>query len=189
MPDDRNYRERNKNIEEGIVMIKNLCTVALCFTLVACVTTDPNLASSGKSPDNAFPEKREASNKKTFIFSPRDMAWAAYDKEGYRVKTGRAAGGSDVCPEDGTDCRTVIGEFSIQRKGGEDCTSSKYPLGEGGAPMAYCMHFHKGYAIHGAPGVPNGHYSHGCIRVTNDDAEWLNKDFLNIGSNVIVGPY
>lgn len=171
-------------------MFKKLSVAAACLSLIACATTgDPNLVSSGKSPDNAFPMKREASNKRTFLFSPKDMAWAAYDKQGYRVKTGPAAGGSDVCPEDGEDCRTVIGDFTVQRKGTADCTSSKYPLGEGGAPMAYCMHFHKGYAIHGAPGVPNGHYSHGCIRVTKEDAKWLNQDFLNVGSNVIVGPY
>lgn len=170
-------------------MFKKIAMTAACLSLIACATTEPNLASSGKSPEQAFPTMREASNKRTFMFSPRDMAWAAYDKQGYRVKTGRAGGGSAECPEDGSDCRTVVGSFSVQRKGGEDCESSKYPLGEGGAPMAYCMHFHKGYAIHGAPGEPNGHYSHGCIRVTKEDARWLNQDFLNVGSKVIVGPY
>tara|TARA_B110000879_G_scaffold205592_1_gene286203 strand:- start:219 stop:734 length:516 start_codon:yes stop_codon:yes gene_type:complete len=171
-------------------MIKQLTISIICVSLMACATTtNPNLVSSGKSPENAFPMKREASNKRTFLFSPKDMAWAAYDKQGFRVKTGPAGGGSAVCPEDGSDCRTVIGEFTVQRKGGADCESSKYPLGTGGAPMAYCMHFHKGYAIHGAPGEPKGHYSHGCIRVKKEDARWLNKDFLNIGSNVVVGPY
>lgn len=170
-------------------MFKQIAISIACVSLIACAAKDPNYASSGKSPERAFPIKREASNKRTFIFSPRDMAWAAYDKEGNRVKTGPAGGGSYQCPEDGSDCRTVIGSFKVQRKGGADCKSSKYPLGEGGASMAYCMHFHKGYAIHGAPGVPNAHHSHGCIRVTTGDARWLNEEFLNIGSNVIVGNY
>jgi hypothetical protein len=138
---------------------------------------------------NHFPEKRMANNKKTFIFNPKVMAWAAYDKDGNRVKTGPASGGVDSCPEDGADCRTVVGNFAVQRKGSSECTSTKYPIGEGGAPMAYCMHFHRGYAIHGAGGVPNYHSSHGCIRVTNQDARWLNEEFLNVGSNVVVTPY
>lgn len=170
--------------------MRTLSIALISLSLMACSSVkDPNLASSGLSPERAFPSQIEASNKKTFIFSPRDMAWAAYDKDGYRVKTGRAGGGSYQCPEDGEDCRTVVGQFKVLRKGGADCKSSKYPLGEGGASMAYCMHFHKGYAIHGAAGVPNGHFSHGCIRVTTEAARWLNEDFLNVGSNVIVGEY
>lgn len=170
-------------------MYKLLTVTTTSFLLIGCAMKDPNYATPTTSSAKVFPLKREASVHRTFMFSPRDLAWAVYDREGNRVRTGMAGGGSYQCPENGADCRTVRGTFKIQRKGGADCKSSKYPLGEGGAPMAYCMHFHKGYAIHGAPGMPNGHYSHGCIRVTNEDARWLNEEFLNIGSKVIVGPY
>lgn len=168
-------------------MIKKLAIVSLALLIVGCT----GRYSSNYQPVHKidFPTKRVATGKKTFIFNPRHLAWAAYDEDGFLVRTGAASGGSDACPEDGADCRTVTGEFRVQRKGNSDCKSSKYPLGEGGAPMAYCMHFHEGYAIHGAPGTPSWHNSHGCIRVSNSDARWLNKDFLNVGSTVIVKPY
>lgn len=180
-------------------MLKHISIFAVSLSLMACSAVnngsnnlnDPpeNYQSSGVAPQDAFPTKRAASSKRTFIFSPKDMAWAAYDKEGNRVRTGLASGGSYACPETGNDCRTVRGNFHVISKGDEDCKSGKYPLGEGGAPMAYCMRFYKGYAIHGGNGTPNAHHSHGCIHVTEQAAKWLNEDFLNIGSNVIVGPY
>lgn len=137
-----------------------------------------------------FPQHREAMGKKTFVFSPRDMAWAAYDENGNRVRAGSASGGVDSCPEGGGDCRTVTGTFSVMRKGNASCVSRTYPGQDGGAaPMKYCMFFHQGYAIHGAAGIPTVHSSHGCIRVTVESAQWLNHEFLEVGSPVIVESY
>lgn len=137
-----------------------------------------------------FPEHREATGRKVFIFDPRATAWAAYDKNGNRVETGSASGGSDFCPDIGKPCRTVTGQFRVYSKKGENCTSSLYPVEtHGGAKMPYCMHFNGGYSIHAAYDVPNYNASHGCIRVLPDAARWLNQDFIDVGTTVIVKPY
>jgi hypothetical protein len=174
-------------------MWKVIFSVLIMLSLSACETMRGSFrhpASSSREATDYLPKQREASGKRTFLFSPRHLVWAAYDEAGDMVRSGHAAGGSAECPEDGSDCRTTVGNFIVQRKGGADCKSSKYPLDSGGgAPMAYCMHFNKGYAIHGAPGDPNVHQSHGCIRVRTHVARWLNQDFLRIGSKVIVQSY
>lgn len=138
-----------------------------------------------------FPEKRPATGRRVFVFDPNYPAWAAYDEEGNRVRTGRASGGKDFCPDIGRPCRTLTGTFRILSKGDSECKSGRYPVDtNGGAPMPYCMLFHpKGYAIHGTYGLANYNNSHGCIGVTTDDAEWLNQYFLRIGSTVVVKPY
>ena len=158
-------------------MYKGLIAIIASILLSACTTVV------------YLPGKVEGTGKNNFIFSPKARAWAAYDPQGNRVRVGKASGGVDACPEDGEDCRTVTGIFSVKRKGSSDCESQKYPLGAGGAPMPYCMHFHQGYAIHGSSDVPNFPSSHGCIRVNTDDARWLNQEFLAVGSPVIVKSY
>ena len=137
-----------------------------------------------------FPAKRQATGKKVFIFDPKATAWAAYDAEGNRIKTGRASGGKDFCEDVGRGCRTVTGRFRVYSKKGADCKSSKYPIEtNGGARMPYCMHFNGGYSIHGAYEVPNYNASHGCIRVLPSAAKWLNENFMNVGTTVIVKSY
>ena len=175
-------------------MIKQSVAFVGLLTLVGCGMHNSEYASGNKvayreAPERVFPAVSEATGKKTFVFKPHDLAWAAYDEQGNRVKVGPAGGGVASCPETGEDCRTVRGVFQVQRKGGADCVSKKYPIGRGGAPMAYCMHFHEGYSIHGSPGVPNGHSSHGCIHLSLEDARWLNEDFLQVGSTVKVEDY
>ncbi|MBN2689092.1 MAG: L,D-transpeptidase [Gammaproteobacteria bacterium] len=138
-----------------------------------------------------FAAHRTPSKQKTFIFDPKHLAWAAYDRNGNLLRIGRASGGGNYCPDIGRACHTIVGTFRIIAKGGSTCKSSKFPLKtNGGAPMPYCMHFHsKGYAIHGSYDVPNYNASHGCIRVVPKDAKWLNEHFIEIGSKVIVRPY
>ena len=106
------------------------------------------------------------------------------------MNTGSASGGKDFCEDEGRACHTVTGTYQIYSKKGEDCTSSIYPLEtHGGARMPYCMHFHGGYSIHAAYEVPDYNASHGCIRVLPSAAKWLNQDFADIGTTVIVKPY
>lgn len=137
-----------------------------------------------------FPEKRAATGKKVFIFDPHATAWAAYDAQGNLVKTGSASGGKDYCEDIGRSCHTVTGTFRVYSKKGPDCTSSIYPIETGGgARMPYCMHFHQGYSIHAAYEVPNYNASHGCIRVLPSAAQWLNEDFIDVGTTVVVKPY
>lgn len=132
------------------------------------------------------PQKLYAST--VFEFSPRHLRWKAY-RNGRLVRSGRASGGKGYCPDVRRRCRTPIGNFRVYRKQGPGCHSSKYPLPRGGAPMPYCMHFYRGYAIHGSNNVPNYNASHGCIRVPPSDARWLNRNFMRIGTRVIVKSY
>jgi lipoprotein-anchoring transpeptidase ErfK/SrfK len=125
----------------------------------------------------------------TFVFNPNNLTWKAVDENGNVVRTGKASGGKHYCRDSGKRCKTPSGVFHVISKGGPGCKSSKYPLGRGGSPMPWCMFFSKYYAIHGSYEVPNYNASHGCIRVTPSDANWLSHNFVEIGTKVIVKPY
>lgn len=156
---------------------------SVCLVLASAVLIFPTIGFAEYS--------RYAYNtgKKVFIFDPSELSWFAYDESGDLVGSGRASGGRGYCPDVGRSCRTPSGTFSVKSKGGPGCTSSKYPIGRGGAPMPYCMFFHGGYAIHGSYDVPNRNASHGCIRVEPEDARWLSHEFMDIGTTVIVRSY
>ena len=111
-----------------------------------------------------------------------NLTWEAYDDEGNLVNSGRVSGGKSYCPDIHRSCRTVQGTFTIYSKKGSGCRSSRFPVGKGGAPMPYCMFFHGGYALHGSNDVPNHNASHGCVRMPPDQAEWLNHNFVRVGS-------
>ncbi len=152
--------------------------------------TLPKYAGYGRRYVNSvFPKQIAGSNRRTFVFSPRYKIWAAYDKSGRRMAHGIANGGAHYCADVGRPCRTPRGNFAVHSKGSFACKSSKYPLPRGGAPMPYCMHFNKGYAIHGSPQISNRNGSHGCIRVTTSAAQWLSSNFMRIGTRVKVLPY
>jgi lipoprotein-anchoring transpeptidase ErfK/SrfK len=125
----------------------------------------------------------------TFVFSPREKRWYAYDSKGRLVKSGRASGGRSYCPDIKRSCRTPSGVYYVRSKGGPGCRSSRYPVGRGGAPMPYCMFYSKHYAIHGSPNVPRYNASHGCIRVLPSAARWLSRNFIRIGTKVVVKKY
>ena len=125
---------------------------------------------------------------RSFVFNPRTHRWAAMD-DGRIIKSGRASGGRSYCTDIHRACHTPVGVFRIHQKGGPECRSSRYPVGEGGAPMPYCMFFSQYYAVHGSYEVPNYNASHGCIRVSPSDARWLSHHFMSIGTKVIVKPY
>lgn len=138
-----------------------------------------------------FPDKLANQNPfNTFIFNPQAHLWAVYNKEGELVGAGRASGGKDYCADIQGECRTIQGEFTIQRKGDQECKSNTFPIEtNGGAPMPYCMFFYQGYAIHGSNSIPSKNASHGCIRVNPKAAEWMNQYYLDIGDRVVVLPY
>lgn len=125
----------------------------------------------------------------TFVFNPRSHTWSAISSSGSVVRTGRASGGRSYCPDIRRGCRTPSGTYNIISKGGPGCKSSRYPVGKGGAPMPWCMFFSRYYAVHGSYDVPNHNASHGCIRVAPSDASWLSKNFMRIGTRVVVKPY
>lgn len=183
--------------------------IASCILLIGCSTMrqpmdEAEYDASFKDPgspahymsyreDNKgshyFPVKREPTGKKLVIFDPKATAWAAYDADGNRVNTGRASGGQQFCSDVGQPCKTVSGKFRVFRKEGAECVSKKFPIGEGGAPMPYCMFFHNGYAMHGSLHVPDYNASHGCIRMLPSSAKWLSDNFVDIGTEVEVRPY
>lgn len=185
-------------------MKKQLALVPFCALVASCASTDRSVPivddggythytmsmASDHKGSSYFPEKREPTGRKVFVFDPKATAWAAYDAQGNRVNTGSASGGKDFCEDVGRGCRTVTGSFRVYSKKGEECTSSLYPVEtHGGAKMPYCMHFHGGYSIHAAYEVPNYNASHGCIRVLPSAAKWLNQNFIDIGTTVVVKPY
>lgn len=162
------------------------------FFLVAvfsAVFSLPVTFANTKDAPQVFPSQRIATGDNVFIFDPQRLQWAAYDSDGQLLRTGKASGGKGYCADVKRSCRTPKGSFSVYRKGNSACKSSKFPIGRGGAPMPYCMFFHKGYAIHGSPDVPNRHASHGCIRVLPKEAKWLSVNFIKLGTTVIVKSY
>lgn len=150
--------------------------------------------SSGVSANNqtnnrAYTAPIILADARSLVFSPRNHRWYAYSN-GRLVRSGVASGGASYCSDIRRSCRTPTGSYRVIRKGGPGCRSSRYPLGGGGAPMPYCIHFSKNYAVHGSHDVPsNRHASHGCVRVYTQDAAWLNRSFLRIGDSVRVTSY
>ena len=146
-----------------------------------------------------FPRYIEGPGEKTIYVNQKELAWAAYDKEGELIWWGPISSGKNWCSDINEQCTTPDGEFRIIRKQNIDCVSTafpKRPRGEdGGAPMPFCMHFYRGYAFHGAPVVPGHRASHGCIRMFVEDARWINEEFIDLpqrggpkGTKVIIGP-
>jgi len=129
------------------------------------------------------------SGEKVIIVNPRLHTWGAYTKEGHLVRAGLATSGSTWCSDLGRSCRTKVGTFRINSLGNQSCISSRYPLGKGGAPMPYCMYFNGNQGIHGSYAVSEGNHSHGCVRVSVADAEWIRFHFATMGTKVIVMRY
>jgi peptidoglycan hydrolase-like protein with peptidoglycan-binding domain len=93
------------------------------------------------------------------------------------VSTGSGETYSD--PSGGTDVAyTPVGTFKVLRKIAGD---ERAPLGTLHNPM----YFYKGWAIHGASNVPAYPASHGCVRISNADADWLFGQ-IPIGTPVII---
>lgn len=140
-----------------------------------------NLFSASYLEFSPMPLTLDGHDEKVVLIDLSQQAFAAYDSSGNKVHWGPISGGKAYCPDVGRSCRTVLGSFRVYRKGGPGCRSRKYD----NAPMPYCMFFYKGFAMHGAA-LPGYHASHGCVRMFNDDAYWLSKEFVDIGTKVIV---
>ncbi len=140
---------------------------------------------------NYFPEHIKAPGERIFVFDPKASAWAAYDEEGTRLMTGGASAGVDACEENSKQsCRTITGTFHVYNKRGAQCRSGEYPVDtNGGAKMPYCMYFYQGFTIHAAYDVPEHPSSHGCVRVFPSAAKWLNEQFIQKGTKVIILAY
>lgn len=133
-----------------------------------------------------FPDQIDPPGKRLLYVKLSLQAFGAYDENGNLMHWGPVSGGRNWCNDIGRPCRTATGIFRIIRKQGPECESTRFPIEtNGGAPMPYCMHYFRGFALHGST-LPGYHASHGCIRLFHDDAKWLNKHFTRIGTKVIV---
>jgi L,D-transpeptidase ErfK/SrfK len=117
---------------------------------------------------------------KAVVIDIEKHAFGAYDINGYLIHWGPVSAGKGWCPDIQRTCESPRGTFFVISKGDAYCISEKYPVPEGGAPMPFCMYFFNGYAMH-AGDLPGLHASHGCIRMFYEDAEWLNKYFVELG--------
>lgn len=160
--------------------------VSILIFLFTSVTAS---ARHHSSRDYSFPATRTATGNTVFIYDPTKLTWGAYDSNGRLVRTGPGSGGSDYCHDLGRRCHSPTGTFRVWSKEGSGYRSTRYPLPHGGAPMPYAMFFSKYYAVHGSYEMRDYNASHGCVRVRPSDAEWLNHNFINIGSTVIIRPY
>lgn len=133
-----------------------------------------------------FPKQISAPGERIILVSLDDMAWGAYESNGELERWGPTSSARGYCPDIGHGCHTATGRFAIYSKEGRGCYSRKFPVGRGGAPMPYCMFFYGGFALHGSYEVPGYNASHGCLRIFVDDAEWLNEEFTDISTPVIV---
>lgn len=145
--------------------------------------------SHGNSYKSRLPHQLSGHGEKVILVDPRVHAWGAYNSRGKLLRAGLATAGSKWCADLKRPCKTKSGVFRIYSLGDSDCYSRKFPLGEGGAPMPYCMYFNGGQGLHGSYAVTEGNRSHGCVRVSVSDAEWIRYNFAGVGTKVIVRGY
>lgn len=126
---------------------------------------------------------------KVIIINPRKHVWGAYSADGKLLRAGLATAGSSWCPDIHRSCRTRSGTFRIQSLGSRSCYSKRYPVGRGGAPMPYCMFFNGNQGLHGSREIAEANLSHGCVRISVSDAEWVRFNFATIGTKVVVLSY
>jgi hypothetical protein len=131
-----------------------------------------------------FPRYIQAEGEKTIYVSQKQLAWGAYDEAGELVWWGPVSSGTEHCVGVRGNCLTPSGSFRVIRKQDVECTSTVFPRRangvDGGAVMPYCMHFFRGYALHGSDEIPGYRASHGCIRLFTEDARWLNEEFITL---------
>jgi len=157
-----------------------------------------NLESATIYDHSPFPRYIESNGEKTIYISQKKLAWGAYDEQGELLWWGPISSGANSCSGVNGRCHTPGGSFRLIRKQGIECVSSAFPRRasgiDGGAPMPFCMHFFRGYALHGSDTVPGYRASHGCVRLFTEDARWLNQEFIDTpysglkGTKVIVEP-
>jgi hypothetical protein len=144
-----------------------------------------------------FPKQIASLNEKTIFINQTLLAFAAYDEQGELVWWGPISPGKRDC-DSKNSCLTPSGYYRIIRKQDESCVSTVFPIADadeesGGAPMPYCMHFFRGFALHGSEEVPGYPASHGCVRLFVEDARWLNEQFIDTpsrgtqGTRVVIG--
>ena len=149
----------------------------------------PHEVSGKANYASRLPNHINVTGKKIIVVDPHVHAWGAYNTSGQLIRAGLATAGGKWCNDIDRPCRTKVGVFRIYSLGNSDCISSLYPVNEGGAPMPYCMFFNGGQGLHGSDHLAEANVSHGCVRISVNDAEWLRYNFAQIGTTVIIWPY
>ncbi len=131
-----------------------------------------------------FPRYIQPTGEKTIYVNQKQLAWGAYDANGELIWWGPLSSGSANCSEALGGCKTPSGSFRVIRKQDIDCISTAFPIrldgNNGGAIMPFCMHFYRGFALHGSEIIPGFRDSHGCVRMFIEDAQWLNEEFVDV---------
>lgn len=155
------------------------------------VAVPPELETIDIMALSPFPFTISSPGSKLIVVDLTLLAWGAYDTEGVLLKWGPASGGREWCYDIKEPGKTVMGRFQIYDVRGKNCISKQFPVEKGGAPMPYAMFFQGGYALHGSDEVPGYNASHGCVRLFNEDAKWLNEEFVGQPgrTKVLVLPY
>jgi L,D-transpeptidase ErfK/SrfK len=176
--------ERDEHSRE-ILMRLNRTNVALKYR--KWILMPKNIRTIDYMKLTPMPASVKPTGHRLLMVDLSSFAFGAYDEHGDLVYWGPASGGKKYCQDTKEDCETAVGRYKVYRMRGEDCQSSKYPIDtKGGAPMPYCMYYHKGFAIHGSTLSGFVNRSRGCVRVFYNDAKWLNKNFVKLGTRVIV---
>lgn len=138
-----------------------------------------------------FPRYITSIGEKAIYVNQKQLAWGAYDDKGELIWWGPISSGSGLCGAADGHCLTPAGSFRVIRKQDIDCISSVFPRNAdgsvGGAIMPYCMHFMRGFALHGSETLPGFRDSHGCVRMFIEDARWLNEDFIDLPGGGMTG--
>lgn len=128
------------------------------------------------------------------IVNPKELAWGLY-QNAELINWGLTTPGKDSCKKKNgwAKCHSPVGTFKIMDKKGEHYRSTMYPIdcprSEPCAPMKWAMHIRPaGEALHASDNHPGQPDSHGCLRLLEEDALYLNQ-VMNIGDKVIVFPY
>ncbi len=132
------------------------------------------LAPSGAGPRSGLPVPRIE------VDIARQIAFVVFANA---IWTLNVSTGSGLTYQDPTThatdvATTPVGTFHVQREVDGDV---KAPLGTLHRPL----YFYAGWAVHGAASVPAYPASHGCVRVSDIDADWL-LPLVPVGTAVVV---
>lgn len=175
-----NFQQREE------VMRLNRTNVSLAYKNWIVVPNDfSKMSYMQMSP---LPGKMNTHAQKMVYIDLKQFAFGAYNADGKLLYWGPVSSGRRECFDDPhKTCTTTTGTFRVFKVGGQDCVSNEFPLEtHGGAPMPYCMFFHGGTAFHTSTLSGFINRSSGCVRMFNDDAKWLNKQFVTVGTKVVV---
>jgi hypothetical protein len=140
----------------------------------------PIVLAALAAPAGAGP-RSDGSGRHIEVDIARQIAFVVFP--GAPVVTLNVSSGSGLHYQDPTTktddvAYTPVGTFTVQREVNGDVHA---PLGVLHRPL----YFYEGWAIHGSASVPGWPASHGCVRISYDDADWLFPQ-VPVGTSVVL---